>query len=418
MKLEILNAKEYDEFANRHKDVSIYQLSSWGKLKEKTGWKSHIVGFKDKDKIICATLLLEKSTPIKKSLFYAPRGFLIDSKDFKLLDRFTKEIIKYIKSKKGFMLKIDPNVIYKVRNHQNEVIEFNEEEFKNYQSCGFKHFGFNEDFETLQPRNLCRFTLSESYEKTLESFQKSTRKNILKAEAMGVRTEVMKDADIDEFMRLLNAAGDKNDFIVRPKWYYELMRNLFKDEVIFYLTYLDIELYLQYLKSKISDTKKDLKDLKVKFEKYNVGDKLKKEKVTLEKNLIKYENLYECEKEKYKDKKRITIGALMSVFTGVDGITFMSGTDQKYKNFYPKYSYYNEHIKDTLKRKLKYVNFYGISGNLNPDSKYYGIYEIKKGFNPDIVELLGEFDYIINKFDYVLYKVALQAYKIAKKIKK
>ena len=52
--------------------------------------------------------------------------------------------------------------------------------------------------------------------------------------------------EIDEFMRLLNMAGDKNDFIVRPKWYYELMRNLFKNEVTFYLTYLDTKDYLQY----------------------------------------------------------------------------------------------------------------------------------------------------------------------------
>ena len=417
MKLEILNEKEYDKFALKHKDISIYQLSSWGKLKNKTGWKSHLVGFKENNKIVCATLLLEKSTPIKKSLFYAPRGFLIDSKDFELLNTFTREIINYIKSKKGFMLKIDPNVIYKVRNNKNEVIENCEEEFNNYKNCGFKHFGFTEDFETLQPRNLCRFTLSDTYEKTLETFQKSTRKNIIKAESMGVKTEVIKDNEIDEFMRLLNMAGDKNDFIVRPKWYYELMRNLFKNEVTFYLTYLDTKDYLQYLKNRITDIKKDLEELKIKFEKYNVGDKLKKEKETLESSLTKYKELLKTEKEKYKNIERINIGALMSVFTGSDGITFMSGTDPKYKNFYPKYSYYNEHIKDTLKRNLKYVNFYGISGNLDPNSKYYSIYEIKKGFNPDVIELLGEFDYIINKVDYNLYKLALKAYKLIKKIK-
>lgn len=418
MKLEILNEKEYDTFAKKHKDISIYQLSSWGKLKEKTGWKSHLLGFKDNNEIICATLLLEKSTPIRKSLFYAPRGFLINSKNFDLLNNFTKEIIKYIKSKKGFMLKIDPNIIYKIRNAKNEVIEFHEEELNNYKKCGFKHFGFTNDFETLQPRTLCRFALSNTYKETLETFQKSTRKNIQKAESMGIKTEIINKEKIDEFMRLLNMAGDKNDFIVRPSWYYEEMKDLFKKEVIFYLTYLDVKEYLKYLKDKIITTKKDLEETKVKFEKYNVGDKLKKEKETLEKTLIKYNELLKEEKEKYKNIERINIGALMSVFTGEEGITFMSGTDPYYKNFYPKYSYYSEHIKDCLKKNLKFVNFYGISGNLNPNSKYYSIYEIKKGFNPDIIELIGEFDYITNSFDYILYKLALKAYKIIKKIKK
>lgn len=418
MKLEILKELEYDKFALKHKDISIYQLSGWGKLKNKTGWKSHLVGFKKNNEIICATLLLEKSTPIKKSLFYAPRGFLIDSDDFSLLNKFTKEVVKYIKLKKGFMLKIDPNVIYKIRNAKNEVIETNKNSFNNYCESGFKHFGFTQDFETLQPRNLCRFTLQNSYEETLNSFQKSTRKNILKAEEMGVNTKVIKDNEMDEFMRLLNMAGDKNDFIVRPKWYYELMKNSFNDEVVFYLTYLDVKKYLKYLQDKINETKEKLDELKIKFEKYNVGDKLKKEKQNLESSLIKYTDLLKIEKEKYKNKDVVNIGALMSVFTGEDGITFMSGTDPEYKNFYPKYSYYNKHMEDSLKRKMKYVNFYGISGNLEPNSKYYNIYEIKKGFNPDIVELIGEFDFIINKFYYVLYKVALQAYKIVKKIKK
>lgn len=418
MKLEILKEKEYDFFVKMHKDISIYQLSNWGKLKEKTGWKTHLVGFKDKDKIICATLLLEKNTPIKKSLFYAPRGFIIDSKDFDLLNEFTKEVIKYIKTKKGFMLKIDPNIIYKIRNSKSETLEFNEEEFNNYRKCGFKHFGFTENFETLQPRNLCRFTLANTYEKTLETFQKSTRKNIQKAETMGVKTEIINNDKIEEFMRLLNMTGDKNDFIIRPSWYYEEIKNLFKDEVVFYLTYLDIKEYLKHLNNKIADTKKELKELETKFKKYNVGDKLKKEKENLDKSLSKYSELLKSEKETYKNIDRINIGALMSVFTGEEGITFMSGTDPKYKNFYPKYSYYNEHIKDTIKRKLKYVNFYGISGNLNPHSKYYSIYEIKKGFNPDIIELIGEFDFIINKFDYILYNLALKAYKIIKKIRR
>ena len=51
---------------------------------------------------------------------------------------------------------------------------------------------------------------------------------------------------------------------------------------------------------------------------------------------------------------------------------------------------------------------------MNPQSPYYSIYEIKKGFNPEIVELLGEFDYIVSPFYYDLYKVALKFYKLFK----
>lgn len=417
MKLEILNKDEYDKFSVKHKDISIYQLSNWGLLKEKTGWKYHLVGFKENNRIICATLLLEKSTPIKKSLFYAPRGFLIDSKNKELLNNFSREVINYIKEHKGFMLKIDPNVIYKVTNYENEVIYKSMDDLNNYLSCGFKHLGYTLDFETLQPRCLCGFKLLDTYEDTINSFQKNTRKNILKSIELGVRTEEIKDSNINDFMEMLNMAGDKNDFIVRPKWYYEEMKELFSD-VKYYITYLDTSLYLSYLMNKISDIKKELEELDIKFDKYNVGDKLINQKNKAIDNLEKYNKQYKEEKDKYKGIKIVYIGALMSVFVGNEAITFMSGTNPEYKAFYPKYSYYNKHIEDAINNGFKYINFYGISGNMDPKSKYYHIYEIKKGFNPSLIELIGEFDYIINKVDYLAYKGALKAYKIAKKIKK
>ena len=88
MKFVVLKEKEYDKFARSNELISIYQMVKWGELKKTNGWKPHFVGIKDKNKIIAATMLLEKDTPIKKSLFYAPRGFLIDFNNKKLLTYF------------------------------------------------------------------------------------------------------------------------------------------------------------------------------------------------------------------------------------------------------------------------------------------------------------------------------------------
>ena len=107
----------------------------------------------------------------------------------------------------------------------------------------------------------------------------------------------------------------------------------------------------------------------------------------------------------------------MSVFIGKEGITFMSGTSSTYKSFNPKYAFYNAHIRDCFKERKEYCNFYGISGDMNINNPYYSIYEIKKGFNPEILELIGEFDLITNKFIYIVYKIALKFYKVLKKVK-
>ena len=99
-------------------------------------------------------------------------------------------------------------------------------------------------------------------------------------------------------------------------------------------------------------------------------------------------------------------------------ITFMSGIDDDYRKFNPKYAMYNKHIEETIKQKMNYVNFYGIAGIFDKSNPEYKIYELKKGFNTEVIELIGEFDLIINKFYYNLYKVAMKVYKLSKKIKK
>ena len=81
MELKNIDDKTYLEFALKSPYVSIYQLPAWGTLKEGNGWKKHLLGLYQDTKLIGVTLLLEKPTPIKKSLFYSPRGYLIPIDD-------------------------------------------------------------------------------------------------------------------------------------------------------------------------------------------------------------------------------------------------------------------------------------------------------------------------------------------------
>ena len=417
MKLVELEEKIFDNYASTHEYASIYELSGWGKLKESTGWKYYLLGLYNGSILKGVTLLLSKKTILGKNLFYSPRGYLVDANDFNLLSEFHKQVVAFVKSHKGFILKIDPNVIYKIYDKDGNETSFpGKDAFNNYIKLGFNHFGFNKDFETLQPRYLCRFKLSDTYTDTLNSFSKSTRKNIEKAEEMGVKVRKLDVNETSIFTDVLKKTAQEKGFVVRPTSYYQKMYEYLKDKMSLYVTYIDTELFYNNILSEQQNVDKEYKDLKVLMTKINVGDKIKKQEqdlVNKKEKLSKELKLAKTLKEKGKE---INIGALMSLFIGEEGTTFMSGTISEYKEFYPKYAYYNEHIKESLDRNLKYVNFYGISGNLDKNSKYYGIYEIKKGYNPEITELLGEFDYIVNPFIYKLYKLLLKMYKLKKKI--
>lgn len=419
MELKIISHDEYLKFALNNKYISIYQLPEWGMLKAGTGWISHLVGLFDKDELVGETLLLEKKGPFKQSVFYAPRGFLIDVDNLELLTAFTNELKKYIQKNNGFMLKVDPNVIYATydENGENKKIVDNQS-FINFKNLKYKHLGFTKNFETMQPRFLCRFKLQDDYELTLSTFTKTTRKNIEKTEKMGIKTREIDASEIDLFVSLLQETGNLKNFIVRPASYYKKMYELMPEYIKLYISYIDTNLYYSYLIQEIEICKKELVDIETKMKSGHVGNKLTTLKSQHEQKLNRLEKELNDASEMRKSADKINIGALMSIFIGNEGITFMSGTNNVYKSFNPKYAFYNEHIKDCLKENKEYCNFYGISGDLNPNSPFYSIYEIKKGFKPEVIELVGEFDLIINPVIYHLYKVALKGYKLLKKIKK
>ena len=419
MKLKVIDEKTYKEFALKNPYISIYQLPEWGKLKAITGWVSHLVGLYAANELKGVTLLLQKKVPFNKNLFYAPRGYLLDVADFQLLKEFHEQVIEYVKNNNGFMLKVDPNVIYAIKDKDGENKRIvGQEIFANFGKLGFKHHGFTQNFEDLQPRNLCRFKLQPTYEETLQSFSKSTKKNIAKPLNMGVAVRVVDSGEIDEFMRLLRMSADKNEFVLRPTAYYQKMVELMPEYIKLYITYIDTAKYVQIVNDEYTKTKKELADYLEEMKRINNGSKVVKHHQDLVNKLAKLKSDIEYAKKLQAKGEKINIGALMSLFIGNEGITFMSGIDSDYKEFNPKYAFYNQHIQDALKLKKEYVNFYGVSASLDKDNPYYHIYEIKKGFNPEMIELLGEFDYVINKFNYYMYKVSLSFYKVIKKIKR
>ena len=88
MELVELTEEEFKGFAYHHEQASFLQTIGWARLKHDTGWDYNLLGFKDNGNVVAACMMLSKSTPIKKKMFYAPHGFILDYKNFELLDNF------------------------------------------------------------------------------------------------------------------------------------------------------------------------------------------------------------------------------------------------------------------------------------------------------------------------------------------
>ena len=129
------------------------------------------------------------------------------------------------------------------------------------------------------------------------------------------------------------------------------------------------------------------------------------------KQIEKYEKeLEKATKFKEENPNGKDIGCLLSLRSGNEYLTLSSGVLAEYKQFTPKYLMYEHHIKEAYKEGFEYCNFYGITGDFNPNGKYYGIYEFKKGFGGNVIEYIGQFDLKTSNFYYI--------YKGLKRIKK
>lgn len=414
MQFSTLTETEYRKFLDGNPMASFMQTVELSNLKKELGSKVHFVGIKKEDKIIAGSMILEDSTILNKKMFYAPRGLIVDYNDKELLTFFTKELKKYIKQHGGFVLTIDPNVIYRVRTSEGEIDpndQANDEAINNLLSLGYKHYGFNLYLDSKQARWCYRFTLDEDYESKKVKFSKSTRKNIDFCIKKGLMVREGTIDDLEVMAEIFEITSKRRDFFSRSLQYYQKMYKHMKDLMTIYIAYLDPNIYYEHTLGLLEEAKNNYDTVLKKMEKDMVGSKLLNQKETALKQIEKYEKELEKAKQfKKENPNGKDIGCLLSLRSGNEYLTLSSGVLAEYRNFTPKYLMYEHHIKEAYKEGFEYCNFYGITGDFDPKGKYYGIYEFKKGFNGNVIEYIGEFDLKVTNF----YSV----YKLLKRVKK
>ena len=361
-----LSEEEFTQFASHHPQESFFQTVELGHLRHLYGSELHFLGVKEKEQIIAASMLTETRTIAGKRTFYAPRGFLIDYHDKQLLSYFTKNLIDNLKE------------------------------------LGYHHYGFNLDFEFTQSRWNFRVSLDVPYEELKKRFSKSTRKNIEATYKKGLQVRIGTKDDLNSMEDILIQTAERKNFAYRSLDYYTKMYDCMGDLMRIYIAYVEPMHYIECAKQSLEEAKAEYQTVLDKMKKDMVGAKLKQQETTLQKKISKCEQELEAAydfQKKYPQRK--DIGVLISLKSGLEYLTLYSGYLVEFHQFTPKYAMYNEHILDAYRFQIPYVNFYGISGVFDPKDKNYGMYEFKRGFGGNVVELIGEFTYPVSYWYYI-----------------
>ncbi len=399
-----IKKEDYDNFVKNFPSTTFMQTSSWSLVK--TAWESSFVGMYDNEKLVCAAMILKRKLFLNKKLFYIPRGFAIDYKDKKLLESFTENLRDYAKKNGGIDIKIDPFICFSEDNIQNirknkgievrkSFIKDTKEIVSNLEKVGFVHGGYKREVNAyIQPRYTMVISLKDKDENLYEkealrrTFPKNTRNYIgTYQEERGVEFSYSKNKDdVKYLISVLKETEKRQHISLRSENYFKNLMDSFPDNAVLFFAHVNIDKYIKFLE-------KDMKEHENKKE-------------------FCLNQIEEAKKVKEKYGSRPLAGATIVMMptcnSGIKTASFLyAGTNT---NILPSLKITNGlmfyRLCYCLDNGCDYCDLGGVDGSLEDHLSTF-----KSKFNPNVLELVGEYDLVISKVWYGLFNLGLKTLK-------
>ncbi len=403
MKLVELSKTEFNEFTNYLEICPFEQSIYWANFKSGENWHPYFLGLEDKNKLLGATLLLaNENKSIKKRFFYAPQGFLIDYKNYDLLEVFTKEIINFVKEKNGIYLKIDPEILTTEKDEDGRELQggINNLFIKDY----LLKLGFIEtDNNTINPKYTMKLDLTDkSLNDILNNMSKKARQIIKRNERLGYIVRELKQDELPIFIKTMDKISSKFNTIEYELPFYEDLASAFTKE------HLKIMIAELDLNTTLNNLKKEEKVLQIEKEK-RIGlyqNNQLTEETFIEKelgykeqiNIINKRRKYYLSLKEKTDNDKIFLGGYLFLMYGKEITALIGGMDDEYIDLDVSYSIHFKMLKKAIEYGYRSYNFYEVK-DVNDGGFFF-----KQNFGAKLFEHIGEFDYPIDLNSYKKYK--------------
>ena len=384
MKLDLnVSEKEFNEFVLNSKPTNIMQTSYWAKVKD-VDWKPHFLTFKEDEKIVASALLLERKAFLGHAMFYCSRGFILDYNDETVFKEVISLAKQYVKEKKGFVLKFDPEIpLFKKDSRTLDIIEDNTKTFEMISRYA-KSTGLTKDMDgTFQPRFQMVVNLNYG---DLRDKVKAKKRRLVNDSYLETRGFKIIDntnlEGIKEFARLSKLTELKQGVALRNEEYFIKMYDAFKanDYIKVYMAQVDVDELIEYNKT-IKDNEEEINRL---------------------------------EKIKEVEGSIINTNAIICIYGTKMVQMFYGASDDKFSKYKAGYKLHYQAIEDAKENGYDYFNLGGVPGTLDD-----GLYRFKAEYHPELFEYVGDFDLVNNSFIYTLFRKGLPLLKkIKRKVKR
>ena len=391
-----------DEFVMSSDQNTLFQCSDWASIK--SNWE-HLYTAVKKDGVLAAcALVLIRKMPLGTTLFYIPRGPVMDYGNEELVRFYFDELKKHARKRKAIAIRFDPAVLsrryaYETRNDEHpyentEVIEL-------LKRIGAKHKGYTTMIEeATQPRFNAEMDVSPDYRDHLEH---RTRKCIRASEHKGI--EVYEGPEyVHDLAVAMHYTEVRKGVALRNEDYFRNMMEVYGDNAICMAAHLNFPRQLKRLEEAVAEAEEKLESgtLKKK-EKAAVNQQLANDRKELEKLKADYEREGQDEV--------ITCGILAVYNKGLMELFYM-GNHPDYLRMYSSYLLYAKCLDRCVELGITHCSFGGIEGTLDD-----GLTLFKSNWLMNVEEYIGEFNIVLNRpvykaFDEIYPYVLKQAAKL------
>ncbi|MBN8654497.1 MAG: peptidoglycan bridge formation glycyltransferase FemA/FemB family protein [Anaerolineae bacterium] len=225
------------------RDPHFLQTYEWGQVKAKYGWVPFYAVWTEDGKfsvssnyqspitnIVAAALILKRTAFRRFSIFYAPKGPLMDWTNESLRKRVLDDLQSFAKKQGAIFLKFDPDVVLGrgVPVSVDEVTENNGQAVMS----DLRRRGWVESSDQIQFRNTVMVDLTASEEEILMRMKQKTRYNVRLAEKKGVTVRVGTTEDLSVLYKMYAETSVRDGFVIRDEEYYMTVWKLFMSAAV------------------------------------------------------------------------------------------------------------------------------------------------------------------------------------------
>lgn len=395
---EIKDMIEYDDFVTNHPLCNLLQSSKWPKVKE--NWDHVYYGMRNNHgKLIATAAILIKRLPLNFTMFYIPRGPIMDYQNSSLVHAMLKSLKELGRKYHCLYIKMDPGIIKQqcsIKDYEDTITPKAEQQVKTILQGGGIHLGYSLSLDdTVQPRFHATVMKIDDFYDTLP---KHTKRHIATARKKHVTVEICGSERVQDFVKLTQATEERKNIKLRDARYFQLLLDTYKEAAHLFLAYIDLDALLH-------DSNERLKKMDVEIEKYKEKNAEKASDVFDKRTTLAQEidtlGAYRAEQG-----SRVPVAGALVIKYGTTCEMLYMGMDGKYRKYMAPYLSHVIPMEWAFENNCLMCNMGGVEGTLDD-----GLTKFKSNFNPDIIEYVGEFDVPIYKN---LYRLAQIAYKLRK----